>query len=661
MIVATYRTGNCMSHRPLPVSLGCIAALACVLAGCSGSTQVSQGGNTPTQYQHVWITTQDVWFNTSATAGPDDGSWKKYTLSTPTTIDLVTLNSGNLSSITSGLRIVPGTYSQVRLIPLDATAALASSAQNAGALYNSEADYVDASGTTHQLALELLNPDKGIGIQTSLKVPIGSVSAALAGAGALSNGSTTGTSPFGSTTTTTSPLGTTSGTSTTSGTTDFGLGTGTTTGTTSTSSGPANSYAVFLDGTSDLVPFTYAPGTEGIMLSQHGAAYDLSQSGGISGQLTLTNITTSTSGLPAIEVSAETLSADGTRHVVVSTTTVQADGSFMLYPLGADTNGVFYDVVIHGPGIATMIIKAVEIVLPSNSNSLLSSSSSMVTPVSTITPATTTSSTTTSSTTTSTATTNTSANNVVSIGTLTPRAADYYTANFATSPAATLPAGALVRFYQTLARKNEVPYVIEASTIDPFNEVLFNPQTLSTQTIDSGTWSASGTNITVVSAAPTEGSGNYIVSAGAPSYSDGPLSTIVKAPPSSSTSSTTGLISSTPVTFTLPALTLASGTSAGTLTALVRPTTPGRYDQGDLLVSHNGTLVATASIGAALASAGGSVTLSGLPAETADALYYVSVRAWNSSDPSGTLQRQWYPTVIDMTGSTRSSILLTVN
>jgi uncharacterized protein DUF4382 len=625
-----------MNHR-LSESLGCIAGLAGLLAGCSGSTQVSQGGNTPTQYQHVWITTQDVWFNTSATAGPDDGGWSQFTLSTPTTIDLVTLNSGNLSSITSGVRVVPGTYSQVRLIPLDATAPLASSAQNAGALYNSEADYVDSSGTTHQLQLELLNPDQGIGIQTSLKVPIGSVHAALQGTGTLGTASST---------TSTSPLGTTTGTTGTTGTSGFGLGTsGTTTSTTSTNSGPQNSYAVFLDGTSDLVPFSYATGAEGIMLSQHGAAYDLSRSGGISGQLTLTNITTSTSGLPAIQVSAETLSADGTRHVVASTTTVQSDGSFLLYPLAADTNGVFYDVVIHGPGIATIIVKAVEVTLPSNSSSVLA-------------PSTTTSSTTTS-TTSSTATTNTSANNVVTIGTLTPRTAttSSYTANLATSPAATLPAGALVAFYQTLARAGEVPYVIEASAIDPFNEVLFNPQTLSTATVDSGTWSASGTNITVVSAAPAEGAGNYIVSARAPSYNDGPLTTIVKAPASSSS---TTAPAPAPVTVTLPALTLAAGTTAGSITALVRAATPGKYDQGDLLVSHNGTLVATALLDGALAGAG-VVTVSGVPADTPAAVYYVTVRVWNSSDPAGTLQRQSYPGVIDMTASARGTIALTVN
>ena len=87
---------------------------------------------------------------------------------------------------------------------MDASTPLTASAQSAGALYNSEADYVDSSGTTHQLPLELLNPDKGIGIQTSLKVPVGNIGAAL-------STSTTGTTTTGTTTTGTTAVGTTFG------------------------------------------------------------------------------------------------------------------------------------------------------------------------------------------------------------------------------------------------------------------------------------------------------------------------------------------------------------------------------------------------------------------------------------------------------------------
>src|SRR5258708_18420225 len=159
-----------------------VAGLCCAVAGCSTRTDVSVTGNTPAQYSHVWITAQEVWFNTSAIAGPDDGGWVKFPLSTPATVDLVTESGGNLGSLATSLNLAPGSYSQVRLIPVDATAPLTSSAQTAGALYNTEADYVDSAGTTHQLPLELLNPDKGIGIPHTLKVPVGNIGAALAAA-----------------------------------------------------------------------------------------------------------------------------------------------------------------------------------------------------------------------------------------------------------------------------------------------------------------------------------------------------------------------------------------------------------------------------------------------------------------------------------------------
>src|SRR5439155_22435208 len=152
----------------------------------------------------------------------------------------------------------------------------------------------------------------------------------------------------------------------------------------------------------------------------------------------LTNLTgiNSAVGLPAIQVSAQSLSADGTRHVVVSRAPVHADGSFLLYPLPTSASSpTEYDLVIHGPGIATIIIKAVQVTLASSSAA-------------------------------TTTTTGTAANatlNTVSVGTLIPRAASSYTASVGTAAGAALPAGAQVAFYQTLATAGEVPYVIEAS------------------------------------------------------------------------------------------------------------------------------------------------------------------------------------------------------
>jgi hypothetical protein len=596
-----------MNRTPVALAVS-IGGLCCAVAGCSTRTDVSVTGNTPAQYSHLWITAQAVWFNSSALAGPDDGGWVKFPLSTPATVDLVTESGGNLGSLVTGLRLAPGTYAQLRLIPVDAAAALTTSAKAAGALYNTEADYVDSAGTTHHLPLELLNPDKGIGIQGSLRVPVGNVGAALAAVSTTTTGATTATNS--NTTTPTTPATTPTTSPTTTATT--------------------TSFAITLDGARDLTPFTYAAATSpnGILLSSHASAFDLSEVGGIQGQLTLTNLSgiSGAAGLPAIQVSAESLSADGTRHEVVNRTAVHADGSFLLYPLATSSSSpADYDLVIHGAGIATIIIKAVQVTLGA-------------------------------STSTATTTSTTAANSTlstVSVGTLIPRAATSYTANLGTATGAALPAGAQVAFYQTLPTAGEVPYVIEASPIDPFNQVLANAQALSTGTVDSGTYSTSGAAVTLVSAAPAEGAGRYHVAASAPSFTDGTLTTTVSAPPAGTT---------TPVMVTVPALALAPGAASGTISASVTEATAGKYDHGELLVTHDGMLVATTPLDAALAQgAGATVIAGGLPTGTSAARYYVAVRAWNSRDATGTLQRQSYPTAIDLRGSATGAVQLTIN
>jgi len=590
-----------MNRKSLSLAVP-IAVLACVLAGCSVKTDVSVTGNSPALYSHVWITAQEVWFNTSANAGPDDGGWVKFPLSTPATVDLVTDSGGNLGSLVTGLKLASGNYSQVRLIPVDAAADLTSSAKTAGALYNAEADFVDSGGTPHQLPLELLSPDQGIGIQGSLSVPIGNIGAALSGA----------TTPTSSTPSTTASA--------------------------TTSSTTTASFALDFDGARDLALFTYAGASSpnGILMSSHASAYDLSQVGGISGQLTLTNLTGS-SGLPAIQVSAEVLSADGTRHVVMSSTPVHADGSFLLYPLPTrSSNPPAYDVVIHGARIATIIIKAVQVSPASSSTSSTTSGS-----------------------TSSTSTTGSSATNTVSLGTLIPRSASPYTVNLGNASGPALPAGAWVAFYQTLATKGEVPYLIEASPIDPFNQTLANfnqtlanAEGLSTGTIDSGTYNASGATVTLVSAAPVEKEGGYLVAASAPGYQDGPLTTSVAAPQPGTTAP--------PVT--LPALTLAAGDSPGSISVSITQATAGKYDHGELLVGHDGTLIAAAPLDAALTQGpGATVTVNSVPSGTPASLYYLTVRAWKSAAPSSTLHRQSYSTPIDLRGSASGSAQLTIN
>ncbi len=111
----------------------------------------------------------------------------------------------------------------------------------------------------------------------------------------------------------------------------------------------------------------------------------------------------------------------------------------------------------------------------------------------------------------------------------------------------------------------------------------------------------------------------------------------------------------------MPALTLAEGNSPGSISVSITQATAGKYDHGELLVGHDGTLIAAAPLDAALAQGpGATVTVNGVPSGTPASLYYLTVRAWNSAAPSK-LHRQSYSTAIDLRGSASGSAQLTIN
>ena len=250
---------------------------------------------------------------------------------------------GTLKSIATGLKVPAGTYSQLRLIPLDASAALAASASAAGAKYNAEADYTDPSGNAQQAPLELLNPDKGIGVSTTL-----TVKASLAQLGSLT---TTGTSTCLAGETTACTPATTAGDSCTSGEVDCMSPSGTacavgetgctttaatTTPAPATSSAAAMSVAVTVDGIHDLVQFAYGdPNNQqiGVLLNPHPSAYDVSTAGTLRGTVELrTRHCRHERAVRRASHSRDT-QRDGSRHVAVKTVQVASDGSFVLYPL----------------------------------------------------------------------------------------------------------------------------------------------------------------------------------------------------------------------------------------------------------------------------------------------------------------------------------------
>jgi Domain of unknown function (DUF4382) len=591
--------------------IGCLLAVSAGLIGCAPKTNVSATGNVPAQYSHLFMSVQAIWFNTSATAGPDDTTWTKVPLTTAVTIDLATSVDGTLNSIATGLNVPVGSYAQVRLIPVDSSATLLSSAASLGALYNSEVDYTDSAGTAHRAPLELQNPDKGIGVATSIQVKGGTTNL-FSGSGSSSTTSTTNdatsvvpglSTPNTTDTTSKSPTTTTAPTQTSS--------------TGATSAAPF-ALAINVDGAKDLVPFSYSTAA-GVLLNPHMTAYNEAAAGAIHGTLDITNLTgissPGTASSVNIQVTAESLSTDGTRHIAVNSAPVSSSGTFTLYPLSTTaSSATSYDLVIHGPGIATIIIKGVTVNVGTTTSS---------TPV--------------------------------NIGTLTPRAATSFKVNLnATTP---LQAGALVGFYQTLPGNGEVPYLIEEQPIDPFNRTFQADQSVSAGSIDYGTF-ASGSTITLRTADPTEGTSTYRVAGTAPPlFADGPLTTTVTAP---SGNSSTALVA-------VPTLAAAAGGAFNTTTVTISQVIPKKYDKGELIVSHDGAIVTTAPLDSILTQgATGTVAVSGLPGgstsgQFADALYYLSVRTWSSTNPTGTLNREIYPNPLDLRSGLLTSYSLTIN
>ena len=583
---------------------GVLLTLCGALIGCSARTYVSGTGSTPSQFTHVYITTQEVWFNTSSNASADSSGWAKFPLKTPVTIDLVQESNGTLGQIVGDLQVAPGTYNTILLMPLpNAASGATASASALGAANNLEADFVDMTGTAHSVPLILPNPEKGIVVPgASLKVPVG-------GSVGLPTGTTSTTGTNSTTTSTTSS---------------------------STSKTVTVSFATTFDGNRDLHLFTYPKSaTQGVLLSSNPAASDLSTTGGISGTLTLTSLTAinAVSDRVGIQACAELLSTDGTHHVVVACAPVQTDGTFTIYPLPSNSKTpTVYDVVIHGFGIQTIIIKSVSVATTTPTIAAAANTTGAVA--------------------------TTTATGAVSVGTFIPNSS--YISGSSTSkgwfyvslntPNTPLPAGTAITFYQTLPGANEVPYAIDEVGIDPFNQSLQTVEPLASPSIESGTYSSSGTTITVTSSQPVEGASTYSVGATAPLFADAAIGGSKAIPSTTSTTfystnpaaaPTSGLV---PVS--APTLTPANSAGAGSISATIAM---GAYTQGELLVSHNGAVIGSALI------SGGAATVNGLP--SGDGSYYLSAILWNTGDEGNSVyQSSTAPVTVTAGNTTQAAV-----
>jgi hypothetical protein len=119
----------------LVIVLAAFTLYACSGGGGGGATATGAATvsltDAPGDYDHVYVTAQNIWFHTDGTAGPDDAGWQKYPLVTPVTIDLIVLSNGMLRPIWDNVTLPVGNYQQIRLVLAGTEDALTDSAKTA--------------------------------------------------------------------------------------------------------------------------------------------------------------------------------------------------------------------------------------------------------------------------------------------------------------------------------------------------------------------------------------------------------------------------------------------------------------------------------------------------------------------------------------------------
>jgi hypothetical protein len=242
----------------------------------------------------------------------------------------------------------------------------------------------------------------------------------------------------------------------------------------------------------------------------------------------------------------------------------------------------------------------------------------------------------------------------IALGTLTLDAANAYAANLATGSTVS-QRGSRVGFYQSVPDDN-VPYLIELRTVDPLTGQFATDALVSgSSTLLFGTYA---TSFSLAVAEPQEGASRYAVAAIDPLYGDGKYSDTLLVPPSVTTDT---------ATFTVPPIEIPSTASAGTISATLTVGTPGKYDKGALVITHNGAVVATSPLDDALATGAASpvVTVTNVPASTAagfdKGLYYAEAWAWSSSNPTDTFTRQAGTGAIDLRSTLTGTAAVSLN
>ncbi len=507
---------------------------AMLLGGCTVKTTIEVTATTPANVTNLYVTVKEVWFTSSSDATPGNNDWTKKVLPDPVTINLASLNDGTVEEIGS-LTLFSGNYAQVRLVLADIDDALTDSADELGLAWNNAVQYVGADGVSRLLPLEFASPDSALLALASIEID--------------------GSSALGS------------------------------------SDAATSTVVMDIDALRNLAIFDYG-GRTAALLNPGLKAYNTADVGIVTGSFDLSAISAAViDSDQGVVVSAEVLDPDGIRHSIVKSTRLGSDGSFTLYPLpiAEDEDTGTYEIVVHGPGVETLVVTGVTVEAEETSEL---QDSDIALPAS---------------------------------------------RSFLVNTSTSTYGGIVAEFYQTLPTSSR-PYLIDFTAVNPFGGGFGADLGLATARVVYGAYN-DGNIISFATATAGEGTASYRLAANSRWRAISDFVTVAGASGGSST----------PQVVTLPASKLPGGASAGTISGTILFGAAGQYDSLYLIVSRGGQIVDTVNLTASISSSATvNFSVANVPAGTTNAVYDLSVRAWRSGNPSGTLARAAFATRADL-------------
>ncbi|TDK62803.1 DUF4382 domain-containing protein [Sapientia aquatica] len=559
-----------MQQKKLTLALAAVGLIS-LLAACGGgggSSGSSTGGTSvvPTAklglvnlnltdgpsdvFNHVWVTVKAVSFHTDPNAvwSNADATWQTTTLPTPITLDLAQLNNGLMNDVFANLSLPEGTYKQIRFFFVSDSDALASSAQ---AISDNETTPQPLQWNDQ---VEYVNAS-GVVAEAPLEIANPVQGIQLQGTFTVTNGA---------------PLNIA---------TDFDLD-------------------------KIVVPFRHGS-MQSFTMKPDLAYFNLSNSGGISGNVDASKLCTSGStSAPAancafnLVVHAEAISADGTRYQDIRSTSVKPDGTFTIAPLpitDASGNAISYDIVVRGRQMQTLMITGVK---PAGTYAFASNTETL-----------------------------TGATQLQASAAPLPITIVNEYGTQLSSALNPLTAGHLV-FEQTPT--GGLPHEIRWAATNPFTGLIDRGGMahwnqffwMANSGLSVAPYSASGA-LTFAAVTPVEGTGNYSVIANEHAYYNFGSAVSLLSP----------LPNLTSVLFTANAPTLQSNVQSGTVTGTVSMGSIGAFTSAQIVVARNGAIITSQDIPAANWVANGTYqySISGIGAGSATtalpgAYYYAYLR-----------------------------------